>query len=63
MQSLRIGSLAGRAGGGAWSRMLGSRTLVNEPLAPAPDLRHMLAARHYSEDGDNQESGVGRILK
>lgn len=43
--------------------MLGSRTLVNEPLAPAPDLRHMLAARHYSEDGDGQESGVGRILK
>ncbi|KAK2078600.1 hypothetical protein QBZ16_003440 [Prototheca wickerhamii] len=55
MQSLRIGSLAGRAGGGAWSRMLGSRTLVNEPLAPAPDLRHMLAARHYSEDGDGQD--------
>ncbi|RMZ56492.1 hypothetical protein APUTEX25_001339 [Auxenochlorella protothecoides] len=61
MHILRLSSALAQAGRGSWSRSIGSRTLVNQ-THPQADLRQLLAARHYSEDGDEKESGMGRIF-
>lgn len=62
MHMHRLSSALAQAGAGAWSRSIGFRTLVNQ-THPQADLRQLLAARHYSEDGDEKESGMDRILK
>lgn len=62
MLRLRLPAALTLAKGYPWSQSAGSHALVERGWAPG-ELRPLLGVRRYSEDGEQKESGMDRILK